>query len=146
MDPLPQINKHSESISASYEDVLKKTEESSETALNPSFIETKNDAVAPLDTEIALDSSKCSEISTAPLVTDPVEGPRPCESTLSSAPPLNASSLFDEIIHEFKLPQCYTVDELKNFYSNQSVDRIDLLENVFLEVGLHYLNIIELAF
>ena len=59
------------------------------------------------------------------------------EDVLCSAPPLKISTALEETIHEFKLPQCYSVNELKNFYTNQSADAIGLLEDVFLKVGLH---------
>ncbi|VDO04176.1 unnamed protein product [Rodentolepis nana] len=50
----------------------------------------------------------------------------------SSAPPLMTSSSFDLPNYEYKLPHCYSLDELKNFYSNQYADILEAYENEFL--------------
>lgn len=60
---------------------------------------------------------------------------KPCEGVLSSAPPLMISSALREIQYEYALPPCYSVDELKNFYSNPSADMISVLEDEFLEAS-----------
>lgn len=54
-----------------------------------------------------------------------------------SAPPLLTSVVLNEISYEYTLPQCYSLDDLKNFYSNQSANAIDAYENDFIQVSLY---------
>ncbi|VDK88625.1 unnamed protein product [Dibothriocephalus latus] len=50
-----------------------------------------------------------------------------------SAPMLLEPAVSPEEFFEFQLPDCYTVSELQNFYSNQTVDNFSNLEQAFLE-------------
>lgn len=53
----------------------------------------------------------------------------------STAPPLMTSIALNEQNYEYALPRCYSPDDLKNFYSNQSANMIETFENEFLEVS-----------
>nr|CDS28359.2 hypothetical transcript [Hymenolepis microstoma] len=50
----------------------------------------------------------------------------------SSAPPLMTPFSFNILNYEYALPHCYSLDELKNFYSNQYADMLEAFENDFL--------------
>nr|VZI12233.1 unnamed protein product [Spirometra erinaceieuropaei] len=50
-----------------------------------------------------------------------------------SAPMLLEPAVSPEELFEFQLPDCYTVSELQNFYSNRTVDNFSHLEQAFLE-------------
>lgn len=69
-------------------------------------------------------------------------------STVACAPPLNkefidtssapliSSPILREVKAEFQLPICYSVKDLANFYTNQTYEKLDDLEELFIDVGI----------
>uniref|UniRef100_A0A0X3NUF9 Ectopic P granules protein 5 homolog n=1 Tax=Schistocephalus solidus TaxID=70667 RepID=A0A0X3NUF9_SCHSO len=68
-------------------------------------------------------------------VTETTDDEIPLASTACevSAPVLLEPAVSPEDFFEFQLPDCYTVAELQNFYSNQTADNFSNLEQAFLE-------------